>query len=135
MNNKLKVLFVASVIVIAICGIFVVAYNRGSDMNTRNRRITASEAREMMKRNPNAIILDVRTTREFETGRIPGAVLLPDYAIRERAGNVLPNQNALILVYCASGMRSREAVYELISMGYTNVYDFGGLNTWPYERD
>ena len=101
----------------------------------KNYRITAQEAREKMRNNPSAIILDVRTAHEFATGKIPGAVLLPDYAIREMAPSILPNKNALILCYCRSGIRSREAVYELDSMGYTNVYDFGGINAWPYERE
>ena len=100
-----------------------------------NHRITAAEAREKMRKNPNAIILDVRTPNEFATGKIPGAVLIPDYAIRERAEIVLKNKDALILVYCRSGVRSREAVYELDSLGYTNVFDFGGINAWPYERE
>jgi rhodanese-related sulfurtransferase len=98
-------------------------------------RITALEAREMMRKNPNAIILDVRTPEEFATGKIPGAVLLPNYTISERAETVLPDKNALILVYCRSGIRSRDAVCEMIEMNYTNVYDFGGINAWPFERE
>jgi rhodanese-related sulfurtransferase len=100
----------------------------------KNHRITAPEAREIMQKNPAAIILDVRTDREYATGKIPGAKLMPDYTICERAETELPDKDALILVYCRSGTRSREAAYELISMGYTNVYDFGGINAWPYER-
>jgi rhodanese-related sulfurtransferase len=116
--------------------ILLVACRGTTDMyQTANRRISASEAREKMLANPNAIILDVRTAQEFETGNIPGAVLLPDYAIAERAKYVLPNKNALILVYCRSGARSREAAYELLSMGYTNVFDFGGIINWPYEKE
>ena len=107
--------------------------NRGTDMYI-NRRISASDARTKMQENPGAIILDVRTAEEFATGRIPGATLLPAHTIRERAHAVLPNKNALILVYCRSGTRSQEAACELISMGYTNVFDFGGIMAWPYER-
>ena len=102
-------------------------------MTVQYRKITAMEARVIMKRNPNAIILDVRSEYEFNTCRIPGATLLPDYDIRDRAGHILPNLNATILVYCKAGSRSRVAAKELVSMGYTNVYDFGGINTWPYE--
>jgi rhodanese-related sulfurtransferase len=129
--NKVKiVLFSAGILLI----VALAVANRGTDMN-KNHRITASEAREKMRQNPGAIILDVRTPGEFATGRIPGAVLLPDYSISEMARVVIPNKNALILVYCRSGVRSREAVYELVSMGYTNVFDFGGINAWPYERE
>jgi rhodanese-related sulfurtransferase len=108
---------------------------QGGTKMTKNHRITALEARDMMRKFPNAIILDVRTPDEFATGKIPGAILLPDYTIRERAQTVLPDKNALILVYCRSGVRSREAVYQMAEMGYKNIYDFGGINAWPYERE
>ncbi|MCL1844510.1 MAG: rhodanese-like domain-containing protein [Defluviitaleaceae bacterium] len=98
-------------------------------------RITAAEAYEKMKSNPDVKVIDVRTAEEFATGKIPGALLLPDFLLREQADKILPDKNAEILVYCRSGARSRDAVYELGSMGYTNVSDFGGINAWPYERD
>lgn len=101
----------------------------------RYKRITAADAYEKIKADPDVIILDVRTAEEFASGKIPGALLLPDYLVCDRAEKLLPNKDAEILVYCRSGMRSREAAYELASMGYTNVYDFGGINAWPYERD
>lgn len=100
----------------------------------KNVRISASEAREKM-RDPNVIILDVRTRREFETGRISGAILLPNFELRERAEFVLPDKNAEILVYCRSGVRSHDAAYELLALGYTNVCDFGGILDWPYEKE
>ena len=102
-------------------------------MTSGMQRITAIEAHTMMKRYPSAIILDVRSEYEFSTGRIPGAILLPDYDIEDKARYVLPSLNALILVYCKAGSRSRAAARQLVSMGYTNVYDFGGINTWPYD--
>ncbi|MCL2224293.1 MAG: rhodanese-like domain-containing protein [Defluviitaleaceae bacterium] len=101
--------------------------------NYRTTKISAATAREMMLSNPNAIILDVRSRQEFATGKIAGATLLPVSEISERAGSVLPNKNALILVYCRSGVRSAEAAYNLISMGYTNICDFGGILDWPYD--
>ena len=120
--------------IIVIIAIFLLLFvaDRGTDMEI-NRRITASEA--LAKMQQQAIILDVRTAREFATGRIPGAILLPDYTIRERAHLVLPDKNALILVYCRSGVRSNEALHELLALGYTNVFDFGGIIDWPYERE
>ena len=99
----------------------------------RPRRITASQARARMQSYPDAIILDVRTQQEFDTGHIPGAILLPDYAIEAQAPYVLPDKDAMILIYCRSGNRSASAARLLVSMGYTNVYDFGGINSWPYE--
>ena len=105
-----------------------------SGMQGRKKiRISAADAYTIIKRDPSAIILDVRTEHEYATGRIPGAILLPDYDIHDKARRVLPNFKALILVYCKSGARSRAATSLLVSMGYTNVYDFGGINTWPYE--
>ncbi|MCL1884696.1 MAG: rhodanese-like domain-containing protein [Defluviitaleaceae bacterium] len=115
----------------AINSFFPIEANRGNEME--NRHITATEAREKMQ--GDAVILDVRTPEEFSAGRIPGAILLPNYAIADRASKVLPNKDALILVYCRSGVRSRDAVYDLIALGYTNVFDFGGINSWPYERE
>ena len=106
-------------------------YSGGEDMY-RNRRISASQAKELMARYPNAIILDVRTEQEFDLRHIPGAILLPDFDIQYSASSVLYDLNALILVYCQSGNRSRSAVSLLVSMGYKNVYDFGGINAWPY---
>ena len=97
--------------------------------------ITPSQAREKMLADPSAIILDVRTQQEFDEERIPGAILLPDFEVEARAAEVLPDRDALILVYCRSGRRSKIAADLLVSMGYTNVYDFGGIISWPYERE
>jgi len=96
-------------------------------------RINAAEAREKMLNNPEAIILDVRSSREFAERRIPNAILLPLDEIKEKARFVLPNKSALILVYCRSGIRSYDATNLLKTMGYTNVCDFGGILDWPYE--
>lgn len=108
--------------------------NRGTEMITNKYvRISASAAREKMLAYPGAVILDVRSSREFATGRIPGAVLIPDYALHDKARTAIPNKNALILVYCRSGVRSQDAAYTLLAMGYTNVFDFGGIIDWPYD--
>jgi len=102
-------------------------------MYKKNIRISAFEARKLMLANPSAIILDVRSSAEFASGRISGATLLPSNTILEMANSVIPNKNALILVYCRSGVRSSDAASNLISMGYTNVFDFGGILDWPYD--
>ena len=98
-----------------------------------NNRISAKQAYTAMTRNPNCIVLDVRSGAEYMARHIPGATHLSDYDIKYMAAEVLPNCEALILVYCQSGGRSRGAAGLLTSMGYTNVYDFGGINSWPYE--
>jgi rhodanese-related sulfurtransferase len=130
----MRKIFLAATFV-ALCCVLVVM-NRGTDMNKyqpKSNRISASAAREKMLANSSVIIIDVRSSREFATGKIPGAVLLPDNKIREQAHLVIPNKNSLVLVYCRSGVRSADATYALISMGYTNVYDFGGILDWPYD--
>ncbi|MCL2406050.1 MAG: rhodanese-like domain-containing protein [Defluviitaleaceae bacterium] len=99
------------------------------------RRISASRARAIMQANPYAIILDVRTQQEYDNERIPGAILLPDYAVSDLAAETLPDKNATILVYCRAGRRSQSAASILVEMGYVNVYDFGGIDSWPYERE
>jgi len=106
-------------------------YAGGEDMN-RNRRITASQAKDLMTRYPDAIILDVRSEYEFATGHVPGAILLPSFDIEYTVNSIVSDNYALILVYCQSGNRSRSATSLLVSMGYVNVYDFGGISSWPY---
>ncbi|MCL1916993.1 MAG: rhodanese-like domain-containing protein [Peptococcaceae bacterium] len=104
-----------------------------SDNTAVYQKITAKEAKEMMDSGKPYILLDVRTNEEYAEKRIDGALLIPNYEIAERAAVELPDQSALILVYCRSGGRSAAAALELIGMGYTNVYDLGGINNWPFE--
>ena len=94
--------------------------------------LTAEEAKARMEENPDAILLDVRTQEEFDEGHIPGAVCLPNEFIT--AEMPFPfEKNAEILLYCRSGRRSAEATSKLRGMGFTHVFDFGGILDWPYE--
>ena len=95
--------------------------------------ITAEEAKKIMDTESDYIILDVRTEEEFAQGHIPGAMLIPHYAIREKAETALPDKDALILVYCRSGRRSKNAAQILAELGYSNIREFGGIMSWPYE--
>ncbi len=95
------------------------------------RRISALQAQEMMAADKAAVIVDVRTPAEFADGHIPGAVNLPLDDITAKAGTMLPDKNATLLVYCRSGARSRSASMQLVQMGYTGVHDFGGIINWP----
>ena len=97
--------------------------------------ITANEAKELMDSRNDYIILDVRTEKEFSEGHIPGAVLIPDYEIAERAANELPDKDQLILVYCRSGRRSKIASEKLAELGYKNVKEFGGIIDWGYDTN
>ena len=94
--------------------------------------ISAQEAKAMME-NQDVIILDVRSQEEYDTGFIPGAVLLPVDEIAQKVQEVLPDKRAVILVYCRSGNRSARASQTLANLGYAHVYDFGGIMSWPYE--
>lgn len=96
------------------------------------KKITAKEAKEMMGQD-GAIVLDVRTPEEFQTGHIAGALLIPDTEIADKAPDLLPDKSAVILVYCRSGRRSALASQALVQLGYWNVYDFGGIIDWPYD--
>ena len=97
------------------------------------RQITQEAAKEMMD-TQNVIILDVREQSEFDAGHIPGAELLPVGTItKDTAAAVIPEPDSVVLVYCRSGNRSKTASSALAELGYCNVYEFGGINTWPYE--
>lgn len=97
------------------------------------KRITASEAKERIDSEDDVIILDVRTEAEYDSGHIPSAILIPNETITDKMPELLPDLDAEILIYCRSGNRSAQAAKKLIAIGYTNVYDFGGISDWPYE--
>ena len=95
--------------------------------------ITARQAKEIMDTQDGYVILDTRTEEEYETGHIPGAIVISHEQIKEKAEQVLTDKDQLILVYCRSGRRSKLAAQDLVDLGYTNVKEFGGIIDWPYE--
>ena len=95
--------------------------------------IKAEEAKQIMDSEEGYIILDVRTQEEYDQGHIPGAIVISHEEIAEKAEEVLPDKNQLILVYCRSGRRSKIAAEALVELGYTNIKEFGGIIDWPYE--
>lgn len=105
-----------------------------SDRQTETyRQITMDEAVEMMAQMSDHIILDVRRADEFAAGHIPNAVNVPNENINTNEIPELPNKDQLIMVYCRSGRRSKEASEKLIKLGYTNVVEFGGIIDWTGE--
>lgn len=96
-------------------------------------QITPEQAKTIMDTEKDYIIIDARTGSEYAEGHIEGAMLIPEYEIAARAEKELPKKDALILVYCRSGRRSKIASDELVKLGYTNVKEFGGIIDWPYE--
>ena len=97
------------------------------------RQITMQQAVEMMEKEENYIILDVRTHEEFAAGHIPGAIVIPNETIGTEELPLLPDKDQLIMVYCRSGNRSKQASDKLVKLGYTNIIEFGGINRWPGE--
>lgn len=96
-------------------------------------QITQEEAKRMMARDDGHVIVDVRRQDEYDSGHIPGAILIPNEDIDRTPPAALPDQGQIILIYCRSGRRSKEAAQKLADMGYTNVFEFGGILTWDGE--
>lgn len=112
---------------------FTVSCGITSTVESSFEEISAREAKEIMDTQKDCIVLDVRTAEEYAQGHIKGAILLDHSDIDTKAHVVLPEKNALILVYCRSGRRSKIASERLVKLGYTNVKEFGGIIDWPYD--
>ena len=85
---------------------------------------------KIMDENKDYVIVDVRTPDEYKEGHIPNAINIPNEIINETVYNKLKDKNQLILIYCRSGSRSRQAAYKMQKLGYTNLVDFGGIINW-----
>ena len=126
--RKLKRLlpFILSIMLLSSCG------TPGGSTNSY-RQISMDEAVKMMKDEKNYIILDVRRPDEYAEGHIPGAINVPNEEIGTAEIAELPSKSQLILVYCRSGRRSKEASEKLVKLGYTNIVEFGGILDWKGE--
>ena len=127
---KKLILFLLMALLLTACG-----HTKENDQEAVYMNITAQEAREIMDTEEVYIILDVRTQAEYDEKHISGAILIPDYEIKERAEEELTDKDQLILVYCRSGRRSKLAAEALGELGYTNIKEFGGIIDWPYETE
>ena len=96
-------------------------------------QITAENAKKIMDSGEEHTIFDTREQDEFDEGHIPNAILIPYTDIENKAIEMIPDNDKLILVYCRSGRRSKIAAEALSKLGYTNVKEFGGIIDWPYE--
>jgi rhodanese-related sulfurtransferase len=127
-----KILIVITILILiamlAGCTLF-----SGTGERITYKKITAMEAKKMMDEKSGYIILDVRTKDEYKGGHIPGAVLLPNESIGKETIDILPDKDQIILIYCRSGRRSKEAAVKLVNLGYTNIYEFGGIIDWTYD--
>ena len=108
------------------------ATNNSSNFNSY-QQVDAETAKKLMDTEDDYVILDARTQAEYDEGHIPGAILIPHDTVTTAAEDALPDKGQLILVYCRSGNRSKQASQALVDLGYTNVVEFGGINSWPYE--
>ena len=97
------------------------------------QKITAEEAHQMMAESTGFVLLDVRTEEEYREKHIEGTVLMPGTEVESHAEAELPDKGQLIFVYCRSGVRSANAAKTLAGLGYTNVFDIGGINDWPFD--
>ena len=97
------------------------------------QHVSMSEAIDLMNRESSYVILDVRTYDEYQQGHIPGAIVVPNETIGTSEIPELPDKQQMILVYCRSGNRSRQAAAKLAKLGYSNVIEFGGIIDWPFE--
>lgn len=126
MKERICFLAAAALLLLAGCG-------AAEQPGNTYRQVSQQEAAKLMEEQSDYILLDVRTQAEFAQAHIPGAVCIPNETIGTEEIPELPDKNQLILVYCRSGNRSRQAAGKLAQLGYTNVVEFGGINTWTGE--
>ncbi|MDY4221393.1 MAG: rhodanese-like domain-containing protein [Candidatus Faecousia sp.] len=133
MKNRVKLLAgAAALLLLTGCGRQGEA-NEARTTEATYRQISQEEAAEIMNKQEDFLLLDVCTQAEYEDGHIPGAICIPNETIGAGELPELPDKNQRILVYCRSGNRSKQAAEKLAKLGYTNVLEFGGINTWTGE--
>ena len=132
--KKIILSLIMSAIIISACSKAVLPEQK-EDTGTKNSytKISQDEAKKMMEKADGHVIVDVRREDEFASGHIPGAILIPNESIGAEKPAELPDLDQIILVYCRSGNRSAQASQKLADIGYTNVFDFGGIMTWTGE--
>ena len=129
-----KVLGVVFVILIILGAIFIfIPKDKEVTVELNTRYVSMDEITEIMEQNEGYVILDVRTHEEYNEGHIPNAICIPNETIDESVINELPDKNQLILIYCRSGNRSKQATKKLENLGYTNLVEFGGIIDWNGE--
>ena len=129
-----KIIYI--ILIIIIIGGVVLMFNK-KDKNIENQStikyVSMDDIIQIMNENEDYIILDVRTIEEYNEGHIPNAICIPNETIDENVVNILPDKNQLILIYCRSGNRSKQAAAKLEKLGYTNLIEFGGIIDWKGE--
>lgn len=136
MRNLITVIVI--LVIIVVIGIFWKNRNSKEDnkitvKDANIQYVSMNDIEKIMNENENYIILDVRTIEEYNDGHIPNAICIPNETIDENVVNKLPNKEQLILIYCRSGNRSKQATIKLKDLGYLNLIEFGGIIDWPGE--
>lgn len=141
---KKNIIIAIIIIAVLICiGFFIYKTNKTNKTITSNstantsasktneiRHVSMDDIVKIMEENKDYVIVDVRTPDEYKEGHIPNAINIPNETINEAVYNKLKDKNQLILIYCRSGSRSRQAAYKMQKLGYTNLVDFGGIINW-----
>lgn len=117
--------FLAGAVLLASCAMSASAENP--------KKITAEQGKKMLGGKEKIVLVDVRRLDEYEAGHIAGAILIPNESISNEKPKELADLNAKIIVYCRSGRRSANAAAKLVAIGYTNVFDMGGIIDWTYD--
>ena len=129
-----KVIYIIVLIIIIVGGFTLVIEKKENSIDNKEesviKYVSMDEIVQIMNENSNYIILDVRTMQEYNEGHIPNAICIPNETISENIINKLPNKEQLILIYCRSGNRSKQAAQKLKNLGYTNLIEFGGIIDW-----
>ena len=141
---KKNIIIAIILIAVLICiGFFIYKSSKTNKTTTSNNSTTTTAAKtneirhvsmddivKIMDENKDYVIVDVRTPDEYKEGHIPNAINIPNETINETVYNKLKDKDQLILIYCRSGSRSRQAAYKMQKLGYTNLVDFGGIINW-----
>ena len=130
MKLKVGLFMIVSALIIMLAGCGNEAEDPGL---TSFQSIAPEEALQRLESEEDIILVDVRTPGEYAEERIPGSLLIPLQTLEEEAPQHLTDKEAPVFIYCRSGRRSLEAAEILLELGYTNVYDLGGIIDWPYD--
>ena len=132
-----KVIYIVLIILIIVGGVILLLDKKDANINSKKessiKYVSMYDIVGIMNENEDYIILDVRTIDEYNDGHIPNAICIPNETIGEEVINKLPNKDQLILIYCRSGNRSKQAANKLQELGYTNLIEFGGIIDWKGE--
>ena len=130
-----KIILIIIILTIIIIGVVCVMNRKKRNIENEViiKHVSMNDIVQIMDENENYIILDVRTQAEYNQGHIPNAICIPNETIDENVVNKLPDKNQMILVYCRSGNRSKQAAEKLKKLGYTDLIEFGGIIDWKGE--